>query len=84
MRNNSQLVKTNGIGACLLLLPALIKEIGKPSEQQNNYVAYFKERANFNWNSDAFAGTGKKIQKLIMENLKDYPKNNGDIKTMLY
>ena len=78
MRNNSQLVKTNGIGACLLLLPTLIKDIGKPSEQQNKYVAYFKERANFNWNNDTFAGTGKKIQKQIMENLKDYPNNSNN------
>ncbi len=84
MRNNSQLVKTNGIGACLLLLPTLIKEIGKPSEQQNKYVAYFKERANFNWNNDTFAGTGKKIQKQIMENLKDFPKNNSNNKPILF
>lgn len=75
MRNNSQLVKTNGIGACLLLLPSLIKEIGKPSEQQSSYVAYFKERANFNWNNDAFSGTGKKVQKQIMEKLKAFPQN---------
>lgn len=78
MRNNSQLVKTNGIGACLLLLPDLIKDLGKPSKQQNKYVAYFKERANFNWNNDAFAGTGKKIQKQIMKNLKDYPNNSNN------
>ena len=85
MRNNSQLVKTNGIGACLLLLPDLIKDLGKPSKQQNKYVAYFKERANFNWNNDAFAGTGKKIQKQIMKNLKDYPNNsNNKLITSIY
>lgn len=84
MRNNSQLVKTNGIGACLLLLRSLIKEIGKPSEQQSSYVAYFKERVNFNWNDDAFSGTGKKVQKQIMENLKDFPKNNSNNKPILF
>lgn len=75
MRNNSQLVKTNGIGACLLLLPTLIKELGKPSKQQNQYVAYFKERANFNWNDNTFSGTGKKVQKQIKEKLKDFSNN---------
>ena len=75
MRNNSQLVKTNGIGACLLLLPYLIKEIGKPSENQNKYFRYFEERSNFNWNDNIFSGTGKKIQKQIMENLKYFSNN---------
>ena len=68
----------SGIGACLLLLRTLIKEIGIPSELQNKYVAYFKKRANFNWNNDTFAGTGKKIQKQIMENLKDYSNNSNN------
>lgn len=76
---DSLLVKTNGMGALLLLLSYLIDEFGLPMNNQEAYLEYFESRRDFDWNDEAFAGTGKKVQKLIMENLKDFPKNNSHL-----
>lgn len=75
---DSLLVKTNGMGALLLLLSNLIDEFGLPMDNQKTYLEYFESRKEFNWNDDAFSGTGKKVQKQIMENLKDFSKNNSN------
>lgn len=74
MSDNSLLVKTNGIGALLMLLPELVKEIGLPSEYQKEYYNYFLKRSEFDW--DSFSGTGKAIQRKIKENLQNFTDQN--------
>lgn len=73
---SSNLLKTNGFGALLLLLPKLLSQY----EQDRNYKSidyyffeYFNQRSNFNWDDPNFTtGTGKKMQKIISSKLDNY------------
>lgn len=66
-KENSQLVKTNGIGALLLAFPEIFSKLGNPVDNVNDYTNYFKKRKEFDWDDPKYSGTGKKIQNLLME-----------------
>lgn len=69
----SNLLKTNGFGALLILLPKILvshKENYSTQEISEHFRAYFAKRADFNWDKEDFSsGTGKKMQKIISEQL---------------
>lgn len=72
--NNSVILKTNGIGALLLLYPELYREYKASNMEYKVFILnYFRYRYNFNWNSEEYSkGTGKKIQKIIANDLSNY------------
>lgn len=73
-RNSSQIMKTNGIGALFLTMLELNKKIGSILEKknQNEYFRFFEARAEFDWDSKEWNGTGNKIQKKIFESFINY------------
>ncbi|HEL9630237.1 TPA: DGQHR domain-containing protein [Streptococcus suis] len=77
MKDNSLLVKTNGIGALLLLLSDLIHQFGRPSENQQLYLDFFRKRENFDW--EVYTGTGKAIQKKIKDDFMKFPERNREL-----
>ncbi len=66
----SQLLKTNGFGAIMLLFPSVYKKV-----QQQNYVSYYsiisKLYGEIDWCNDEILsqGTGKKTQQKLFEKL---------------
>ncbi|WP_426361414.1 DGQHR domain-containing protein [Mammaliicoccus sciuri] len=65
--NNSVILKTNGIGALLLLFPKVYSEFKNSNMEYKEFILnYFSYRKNFNWSNEEYSkGTGKKIQKII-------------------
>ncbi|WP_430600532.1 hypothetical protein IGI84_003073 [Enterococcus sp. DIV0008] len=74
-KENSQLVKTNGIGALLLLYPEIFSMFGNPIVNKDKYKDYFFNRKDFNWDDEDYNGTGKKVQNLLKENFKEFKIN---------
>ncbi|MDO5376388.1 MAG: DGQHR domain-containing protein [Staphylococcus rostri] len=71
---NSVLLKTNGIGALMLLFPEVYK---KHESNDCNYKElfynYFHFRNDFDWGREEYSrGTGKKIQKIIASDLDEF------------
>lgn len=72
-RDSSQIVKTNGIGALFLIMINLYKRYGSVILEKNQikYFEFFRQRSNFDWDSNEWNGTGNKIQKKISQNFID-------------
>ena len=72
--NSSQIVKTNGVGALFLIMIYLNKEYGPISEEDNQskYKKFFHQRSKFDWDSDEWSGTGKKVQKKISQKFIEF------------
>jgi DGQHR domain-containing protein len=70
----SQLVKTNGFGAIMMLFPLVYTKVKtlKDNDLYFNYFSVLKELENkIYWNSDEYQGTGKKYQNIIFYKMKD-------------
>ncbi len=67
--DKSQILKTNGFGAIMLLFPYVIEKIGRDNcESFSSYLEIIEKLEGINWiNDDVISqGTGKKIQKNMM------------------
>jgi DGQHR domain-containing protein len=70
---NSQLVKTNGIGALLISLPKIWEKIEcSPSDLSDAYLTFIEKRRGFNWDSPNYSGTGKQVQRQISRDFLSY------------
>lgn len=69
--NGSPLLKTNGIGALLLIYPVIYKDyITQDLDFKEYFSNFFKLRNQFQWDHENYSqGTGKKIQKNIADDL---------------
>ena len=69
----SQLVKTNGFGAIMMLFPLVYSKV-KDVENKNLYYDYLsivsELQDSMNWTSEEYQGTGKKFQNIIFEKMR--------------